>query len=244
MAIKLNSAFIPQRSLHISILFTCFNQYKILCDVRLCVHCALLLLLNFNWNILNKFARCTLFNDCAINKFNYWFMWFTLLNTIILLKSQARHTHNGCAFASVLWDRHLTTTDQAIWHGYRGARAHLFQPCTSNDGIEYIHMTTLSALAGVKCGFRLHMYWFTIFPHFITEKSLRMHSNRISTPHIINLFSGHTIYFCALPIYFTLNLFTLLLPLLSVLLFLSLKKIQSKTAALHRSNLLAITTAH
>lgn len=87
-------------------------MYKILCDVHLCAVCAYVygcvsvLLLKFNWNILNKFTQYTLFNDCAINKFNYWFMWFTLLNTFILLKSQALHsarthslTHNSFVFA-------------------------------------------------------------------------------------------------------------------------------------------------
>lgn len=194
---------------------------------------ALLSLLNFNWNILNKFTRCTLFNDCAINEFNYWFMWFILLNTIVPLKSQAQHTQWLC-FCTSFMGLHLTTTDQALaWLPWYTCKSFPI-PYTR------ISLTTLFPLARLKCiGLRI---FFFLCHYRKVSSNKRMHFNRITIrPHIINLFAGHAIYFCALPIYFVLALPS---SKLSVQLFLSFKEIQLKIAALHRFNLPAITTAH
>lgn len=91
--------------------------------------------------------------------------------------------------------------------------------CTMNKSfpslrlmLKYIHMTTLFALTRVKYGvvdsvcIRLPCVFSILFHYRKIFSNKRMHSNRVSIPlpHIINLFSGQTIYFCALPIYFTL----------------------------------------
>lgn len=73
--------------------FLCQSHFSINIELYViapCVH-LLLLLFKFNWN---KFIRYTLFNDCAISKFNYWLMRFTLLYStqlFILLESQNRY---------------------------------------------------------------------------------------------------------------------------------------------------------
>lgn len=150
---------------------------------------------------------------------------------------------------AVLLHRFYRTTYQAISHGHHSARTNLSRPYTSNDGIEQIHMTTHFALARVKCGFRLHnahvlVYAFSLFHYRKISSNQRMHSNRFSNPTLSICFLD--IRFISVHCQFILRWLVFLPPstLSVLLLFLSFKKIQSKTAVLHRSNLLTITTAH